>query len=65
LNRGTREAIAEGLPWFYKAIELDRDFASAYAMAGWCHFWRKVNGWMIDRLRGFLRTERGDLDGFR
>jgi TolB-like protein/Tfp pilus assembly protein PilF len=49
LNQGTREAIAEGLPLFYKAIELDPDFASAYAMAAWCHFWRKVNGWMIDR----------------
>jgi TolB-like protein/Flp pilus assembly protein TadD len=51
LNTGTREAIGEGLPLFYKAIELDADFASAYAMAAWCHFWRKVNGWMTDRPR--------------
>ncbi|GEO41092.1 hypothetical protein SAE02_52400 [Skermanella aerolata] len=58
LNRGTREAIAEGLPLFYKAIELDRDFASAYAMAGWCHFWRKVNGWMIDRPREIAEGTR-------
>jgi len=49
LNRGTREAVGEGLALFYKAIELDPDFASAYAMAAWCHFWRKVNGWMNDR----------------
>ena len=49
LNQGTREAIGEGLPLFYKAIELDPDFASAYAMAAWCHFWRKANGWMTDR----------------
>jgi TolB-like protein len=49
LNQGTREAIGEGLPLFYKAIELDPDFASAYAMGAWCHFWRKVNGWMTDR----------------
>jgi tetratricopeptide (TPR) repeat protein len=49
LNQGTREAIGEGLPLFYKAIELDPDFASAYAMAAWCHVWRKVNGWMTDR----------------
>ena len=27
LNQGTREAIGEGLPLFYKAIELDPDFA--------------------------------------
>jgi TolB-like protein len=51
LNQGTREAVGEGLPLFYKAIELDPDFASAYAMAAWCHVWRKVNGWMTDRPR--------------
>jgi TolB-like protein len=49
LNLGTREAIDEGLPLFYQAIALDPDFASAYAMAAWCHVWRKVNGWMTDR----------------
>jgi tetratricopeptide (TPR) repeat protein len=46
---GTREAINEALPLFYKAIELDPDFASAYAMAAWCYFWRKLNDWMTDR----------------
>ncbi|MBN9563453.1 MAG: winged helix-turn-helix domain-containing protein [Alphaproteobacteria bacterium] len=51
LNKGTREAISEGLPLFHMAIELDPDFASAYAMAAWCHLWRKVNGWMTDRPR--------------
>jgi tetratricopeptide (TPR) repeat protein len=51
LNQGTREAVDEGLPLFYKAIELDPDFASAHAMAAWCHVWRKVNGWMTDRGR--------------
>jgi TolB-like protein len=51
LHRGTREAIDEALPLFYKAIQLDPEFASAHAMAAWCHFWRKVNGWMIDRER--------------
>jgi TolB-like protein/Tfp pilus assembly protein PilF len=49
LHRGTREAIDEALPLFYKAIELDPEYASAHAMAAWCHFWRKVNGWMTDR----------------
>ena len=49
LHRGTREAINEALPLFYKAMQLDPEFASAHAMAAWCHFWRKVNGWMADR----------------
>jgi TolB-like protein len=48
-HQGTREAIDEALPQFQKAMQLDSDFASAYAMAAWCHFWRKVNGWMNDR----------------
>jgi len=51
LHRGTREAIDEALPLFYRAVELDPDFAAAYAMAAWCYFWRKINGWMADRTR--------------
>jgi TolB-like protein len=51
LQRGTSEAIGEALLLFEKAIELDPDFASAYGTAAWCHFWRKVNGWMIDPKR--------------
>jgi tetratricopeptide (TPR) repeat protein len=58
LNLGTREAIVEGLPLFYRAIELDPDFASAHAMAAWCHFWRKVNGWMTDRPREIAEGTR-------
>jgi TolB-like protein len=48
-HEGTKETIDQALPLFYKAIEFDPDFASAYAMAAWCHCWRKVNGWMTDR----------------
>ncbi|MGF6150150.1 TolB-like protein [Pseudomonas fluorescens] len=49
LHNGTREAIDQALPLFYKAIDLDPEFASAYGMAAWCHFWRKLNGWMTNR----------------
>ena len=51
LHSGTREAIDAALPLFYRAIELDPEFASAYGMAAWCHLWRKVNRWMVDRPR--------------
>jgi TolB-like protein len=54
----TREGINEALPLFYKAIELDPDFASAYGMAAWCYAWRKINGWMTDRAREIAETER-------
>jgi len=49
LYRGTREALEDGLPMFLQATRLDPDFASAYAMAAWCYFWRKINNWMTDR----------------
>jgi TolB-like protein/Tfp pilus assembly protein PilF len=49
LHHGTRDTINQALPLFHKAIAFDPDFASAYAMAAWCHCWRKVNGWMVDR----------------
>jgi TolB-like protein len=48
-HQGTREPISQAMSLFNKATELDPDFASAYAMAAWCYFWRKVNGWMTDR----------------
>ncbi|CCB66452.1 winged helix-turn-helix domain-containing protein [Hyphomicrobium sp. MC1] len=49
VHRGTRESIDQALPLFERGIELDPEYASAYAMAGWCYFWRKVNGWCTDR----------------
>ncbi|HMR29794.1 MAG TPA: winged helix-turn-helix domain-containing protein [Geminicoccaceae bacterium] len=47
-HRGTREALDEAVPLFHRAIELDPEFASAYGMAAWCRFWRKINSWMTD-----------------
>jgi len=49
LNRGTRDATDEALSQFQRSLQIDTDFASAHAMAAWCHFWRKFNGWMTDR----------------
>ena len=49
LHRGTRDAIDEALAQFYHTLQLDPNFASAYAMAAWCYLWRKANGWMTDR----------------
>lgn len=51
LHNGTRDAINAALPLFYKAIELDPKFASAYGAAAWCCFWRKLNDWMTDSPR--------------
>ncbi len=49
LHRGTTDGISAALPLFHEAIRRDSDFASAYAMAAWCYFWRKFNGLMTNR----------------
>jgi TolB-like protein/tetratricopeptide (TPR) repeat protein len=48
-HQRTRQAIDEALPFFHKAIALDPEYAAAYGMAAWCHCWRKVNRWMVDK----------------
>ena len=44
----SRSSIDEALPLFYEAIKRDPEFASAYAMAAWCHSWRKLSRWATD-----------------
>ena len=55
---GTRDATSDALAMFTGAIERDRDFALAWAMAAWCHLWRKVNGWMTDPVRELTEGTR-------
>jgi TolB-like protein len=58
VNQMTREASSEAMRLFYKAIELDRDFALAHGMAAWCFVWRKINGWTTDRAQEIAETRR-------
>jgi TolB-like protein/class 3 adenylate cyclase len=44
----SKDANEAALRYFYKAIQLDPDFARAYALASGCYWLRKVYGWMID-----------------
>src|SRR5262249_13432342 len=48
VHQWTRAATDEALRLFYKAIEIDPGFASAYGMAAWCYIWRTLNGWIVD-----------------
>ena len=57
-HQGTRVAINEALPLFEKAIQLDPNCASAYGMAAWCYFWRKLNRWMTDRSKEIAEGTR-------
>jgi tetratricopeptide (TPR) repeat protein len=47
-HQGTKDGVTGALACFYEAIRLDPEFASAYGMAAWCHFWRKLNRWMTN-----------------
>jgi TolB-like protein len=44
----SRDTNSEALQMFYKAIEFDAEFATAYGMAAWCYAWRKISGWLTD-----------------
>jgi TolB-like protein len=56
--RHTDASISEALRLFYRAIELDPDFASAHGMAAWCYGWRRINRWMTDPAKEIAETER-------
>ena len=66
LHQMTKESSDEALRLFYRSIELDSEFASAYGMAAWCFVFRKANGWMGDRAQEIAEAARlarraGDL----
>jgi len=57
-HQATNEGISAALALFYRAIELDAAFASAHGMAAWCLYWRKMNGWISDRVRDYAEGAR-------
>jgi tetratricopeptide (TPR) repeat protein len=58
LHQWTKESSDEAHRQFYRAIELDAGFASAYGMAAWCFVLRKANGWMGDRAQEIAEATR-------
>jgi TolB-like protein/Tfp pilus assembly protein PilF len=44
----TKESHSDALRLFTRAIEVDPEFAAAYAMAARCYNWRATNGWTSD-----------------
>jgi len=51
LHQWTKPGIGEALDLFQKAIEIEPEFASAYAMAAYCYVQRQSYGWITDRPR--------------
>ncbi len=58
VHLGTSESHSEALRLFYRAIELDPEFASAYGMAAWCYTRRKASGWGTDSAEEIAETAR-------
>ena len=56
--RQTRDGISEALRMFYRAIELDPDFASAHGAAARCYGRLKRSSWMTDPVRESAETAR-------
>jgi adenylate cyclase len=54
----SKEAIGEALRLYYKAIEIDPDFASAYGAAARCYIERRSNNWVTDRGKETAETAR-------
>jgi tetratricopeptide (TPR) repeat protein len=58
IHEWTRNANRNALQLFYRAIELDPDFASAYAMATWCYAQRNSSRWVTDRSQEVAEVSR-------
>jgi TolB-like protein len=58
VHQGTRDANFEALRLFYRAIELDPDFAAAHGVAAWCYAWRKWDGFVVDRVKEAAEAAR-------
>jgi TolB-like protein/Tfp pilus assembly protein PilF len=60
----TEDGGMEALALTQRAIALEPNYALAYALGAWCHFWQFVNGWPADleatRVEG-LRLARAAL----
>jgi TolB-like protein/DNA-binding SARP family transcriptional activator len=58
VHRWSRASNEEALKHFYRAIEIDPDFAPAYGMATRCYLQRKGSGWSTDRHHEIAETIR-------
>jgi TolB-like protein/Tfp pilus assembly protein PilF len=57
-HQGTRDSLDRAATLFHRATELDSAYASAYGMASFCCYWRKISGWMSDPVREIAEGAR-------
>jgi len=53
-----QDATDKALRLFYKAIELDPGYSSAYGMAAWCYYRRKIARLMLDQAKEIAEAAR-------
>ena len=58
LQPQTQESVDEALRFFSRSIDLDSNFAAAYAMAAFCYARRKTGGWITNRAQEIAETAR-------
>jgi adenylate cyclase len=57
-HQWSKEGNDQGLQHFYKAIQLDSNYAAAYGMAARMYVQRNAGGWVRDRAYEVAETER-------
>jgi Flp pilus assembly protein TadD len=57
-HQQTNETNSEALRLFYKAIELDPDFALPHGLGGICYSRRKTRGWTTNNAQELAEAER-------
>jgi TolB-like protein/class 3 adenylate cyclase/Flp pilus assembly protein TadD len=58
LHQWSREGNDKALAHFYRAIQLDPNYAAAHGMAARAYVQRNAGGWMRDRAKEVAETER-------
>jgi TolB-like protein len=58
LYKWTKEGNEEALAHFYRAIDLDPNYAAAYGLAARVYIQRNAGGWVTDRVHELAETER-------
>ena len=54
VERHVKEDVAEGQRLLEKAVELDPNYATAWAHLGWAHWTAAVEGWAVSRESGLM-----------
>ncbi len=61
----TKDDVAEAISLLHKAIEVEPDFANAYALLGLCHAHNGLLGWIHPARKAFEEAKRAAMEAVR